>query len=262
MHYYVYDTFLNDKKYERTLDKIKTRLLDLDIQGRHEKLTLLKSLDELIIDEVKRGTSTVIVVGNDRIFQKVIDVVTRSNVILGIIPVGPDNNIAESFGITDVESACDIIAARQIIDFDLAQVNNIYCFSDVKLTKSLSRLSIVKDSYTIIPKPECVEVSVSNFYFPRGEIDFNKKMKRYNAHDQRLELIIKKEKRKKGWFNRKQEKSLVDTIVQGDQFEIKSFEYLPVIIDDYKVVKTPLKISVAKEKVKIIVGKNRLINIK
>ena len=42
MYYYVYDTYLSDKKYEKILDKVKTRLLDLEIQGKHERLTLLK----------------------------------------------------------------------------------------------------------------------------------------------------------------------------------------------------------------------------
>ncbi|MBT4722670.1 hypothetical protein HOB30_02845, partial [Candidatus Falkowbacteria bacterium] len=250
-----------DKKYERVLDRIKTRLLDLEIQGKHEKLTLLKSLDELINDEVKRGTSTVILVGNDKTFQKVVDVATKNKVTLGIIPVGPDNNIAESFGISDVETACDIIAARKIISFDLGKVNDFYFFSDVKLVKNLSRLNIVKDSYKILPKPECVEVSVSNFYFPRGEEPYNSKMNKYSAQDNKIELLIRTEKKKKNWFKKKQEKTLIDTIISSDYFEINSFEYLPATIDDYKVIKTPLKLSIAKEKLKVIAGKNRLSHI-
>jgi len=96
MYYYIYDNYLTDKKYEKELDKIKTRLLDLEIQGKHEKLTLLKSIDELVKDEIKRGATTVVAVGNDKTFLKLVDVIAQSGVTLGLIPVGKeDNNLAK-----------------------------------------------------------------------------------------------------------------------------------------------------------------------
>ena len=125
MYFYLYDTFLNDIKYEKVLDQIKARLLDLDIKGKHERLTLLKNLDSLITDEVKRGATTVVVVGNDKTFLKAIDPVAKNNVTLGIIPIGEDNLIAEMLGIPTGDEACEILAARKIANFNLGQVNNL-----------------------------------------------------------------------------------------------------------------------------------------
>ena len=92
MYFYIYDTYLADRKYEKVLDRIKTRLLDLDIQGKHEKLTLLKNIDELVEDEVRRGANTIIVVGNDKTFLKVVDAAVKNKVLLGLIPVGEGND--------------------------------------------------------------------------------------------------------------------------------------------------------------------------
>jgi diacylglycerol kinase family enzyme len=261
MHYYLYDTFLSDKKYEKVIDKIKTRLLDLEIQGKHEKLTLLKSLDELVDDAVTRGATSIIVLGNDKIFQKVVNKAAHSGVPIGIIPIGPNNHIAASFGIANEEQACDILAARKIVNFDLGKIQDFYFFTNVKFDKNLSRLTIKKDSYQISSGPNVSEVLVYNFYVPKKNPEFDKKMKKYSAQDNRIEIVFNKSQNKKGWFSGKKKNQKIDTIIQSTKFDIKSFEYLPAVIDDYKVLKTPMTVELAKDKLKVIVGKNRLKNI-
>ncbi len=262
MYYYIYDTFLADKKFEKIIDKIKTRLLDLEIQGKHEKLTLLKSVDELISDEVKRGINTVVVLGNDRTFLKVVNVIAKHNITLGLIPVGPDNNLAKSLGLPMEEDACEIIAARKIVKFDLGQVGEQYFFSNLKIDKNLDRLSVEKDNYKIVPKAECSSIMVSNFYFPATKETFEKKMKNYSAQDQKLELVINIKGAKKKWFNKNEPQSKIDTIIQGKDFKIKSFEYLPLVLDNYKIIKTPVTVGVKAGALQVIVGKTRLKNIK
>ena len=155
MYYYIYDTFLADKKYEKTIDRVKTRLLDLEIQGKHERLTLLKSIDELISDEIKRGNTTIIVVGNDKTFLKVVDIIAKNNATLGLIPIGPDNKIAEYLGLGLEDSACEVIAARTVVKFDLGKIENQYFFSRMQISKNLERLTIEKDSYKMTPNHNC-----------------------------------------------------------------------------------------------------------
>jgi hypothetical protein len=262
MHYYLYDTFLGDKKYEKVIDRIKTRLLDLEIQGKHEKLSLLKSIDELISDEVKRGANSIIVVGNEKIFLKVVDAAAKNNVSLGMIPVGENNHLAECLGLPMEEAACDVIAARKIVSFDLGKVNNQYFFSNLKITKNLDRLSIQKDNYKIVPRADCESVEVVNFYLPPIAGDFERKMKKCTAQDQLLELVIRRKGQKRRWFGGGGGKPQIDSLIQGNEFEIKSFEYLPALMDDYRVIKTPIKVEVEHAKLKVIVGKNRLKTIK
>lgn len=262
MYYYIYDSFLNDKKYEKVIDRIKTCLLELDIQGRHEKLTLLKSIGELIEDEIKRGTNTIVVLGNDKIFLKVIDTVANNNVTLGLIPFGKENNkLAEYLGIPIGEGACDVLAARKVVKFDLGKANNTHFFSSLRISKNLDRLNIEKDNYKIVPQAGCQEMDVYNFYLPiEGEKE-ERKMQRFSAQDGKVELAIRVRGAKRGWFSKKGKNSRIDSIIQGETFEIKSFEYLPVLLDNYKVLKTPVTVKVAEKKLNVIVGKNRLKNI-
>lgn len=261
MHYYLYDTFLADKKYEKVIDRIKTRLLDLEIQGKHERLSLLKSIDELIVDEVKRGATSIIVVGNDKMFLKVVDAAAKNNVSLGLIPVGENNFLAECLGLPLDEAACDVIAARKIVNFDLGKIKNQYFFSNVKIIKNLDRLNIQKDNFKIVPRADCESVEVVNFYLPSENDDYERKMRKSSAQDERLELVIKRKGRKRRWFGRS-DKPQIDSLIQGSEFEIKSFEYLPALMDDFRVIKTPIKVEIEPAKLKVIVGKNRLKTIK
>ena len=258
MYYYVYDTFFSDKKYEKVLDKIKVTLLDLDIQGKHERLTLLKSIDELIKDEVKRGINTIVILGNDKTLLRVIDTVGRHNITLGMIPIGPDNSIAECLGIPTEEAACEIIAARKIVQLDLGKANDQYFLSSLKVDKNINRVSIHKDNYRIVPQPNCVEFDIYNLYYPEGVENYEKQMKKFSPQDDKLELVIRKNETKKTWFKKKTGINPIDSIIQSKLFKIKSFEYLPVVLDGYKVIKTPVIVELAPCKLKMIVGKDRL----
>ncbi len=262
MYYYLYDSFLNDRKYEKVLDKIKTGLLDLDIQGKHERLSLLKNIEALVNDEAKRGTKTVIVVGNDKTFLKAVDVATKNGLTLGIIPIGPDNQIAENLGIPQEEKACDVIAARIISEFDLGQVGEHYFFTNLKIHKNIDRLTINHQGYRVMTRPGCSQVAVYNSNFAESNVD--ELMNKVSAQDGRLDLVFKSDIIPEGWkkYFTKNRDSMVDSVIQGVNFEIKSFEYLPIMIDEYKVVKTPVAVKLANKKLKVIVGKSKNINIK
>ncbi|MBT5338422.1 hypothetical protein HN858_05125 [Candidatus Falkowbacteria bacterium] len=261
MYYYIYDTFLGDKKYEKTIDRIKTRLLDLEIQGKHERLTLLKSVDELINDEAKRGVKTVVVLGNDKTFLKVVNIIAKNKITLGLIPVGPGNNIAKCLGLPMEDAACEVIAARTIVKFDLGKVGEQYFFANLKINKNLDRLSVEKDNYKIVPQADCAEIEVNNFYFPNEKRKTESKMKKFSAQDNKVELVIRSKVNKRAWFSQKQPQPKIDTIIQGTDFKIKSFEYLPVTLDNYKIIKTPVVVEIEPKIFQVIVGKGRQKNI-
>ncbi|OGF30953.1 hypothetical protein A2533_01475 [Candidatus Falkowbacteria bacterium RIFOXYD2_FULL_35_9] len=259
MYYYLYDSFLNDKKYEKVLDRIKTQLLDLDIQGKHERMSLLKNIDSSIDSEINKGIKTIIVVGNDKTFLKAVDVVARAGATLGIIPIGPDNLIAGNMGIPEAEMACEVIAARRIVKFDLGSVNNMYFFSNIKITKSIDRISISHQGYKVIPKAVCSEVAVINCPYSVKGLK-TKFINKVNPMDGQLDLVIRSKLEVKGlkkYFVKSNEQK-VDSIIQGKMFEIKSFEYLPLMVDDYKVIKTPVTVKMSEKKINVIIGKTRI----
>jgi diacylglycerol kinase family enzyme len=258
MHYYVYDTFLADKKYEKALDKIKAKLLDLEIQGRHEKLTLLKSIDELVSDEVRKGTNTVVVLGNDRSLLKVVNVAAKSNITLGMIPFGEGCEMARALGLPDGGDACEILAARKVVKFDLGKIRDQYFLTTAVINKNLTRLSIGKSGYRIIPRAECSEVEICNFYFPKKDEIPDDAYAKSSINDKKLELMFKVPIKSDGWLRTKILGQKIDSMFQGDVFDIKSFEYLPIVLDGYKIIKTPVNVEIAPGKLSLIVGKDRI----
>src|SRR3989339_705292 len=114
MYLYIYDSFLNHKKYTDLLTKIEKRITDLGIKGKVAKLSVLKNMKELILDGVREGVQTVVVIGNSQSFTKVINIVANLDVTLALIPVENDSNIAKVLGIAPGVLACDVLASRII----------------------------------------------------------------------------------------------------------------------------------------------------
>jgi diacylglycerol kinase family enzyme len=258
MYYYLYDTYVNDSKYEKVLDRIKTRLLDLDIQGKHERMSLLKNVESMIGDEVRHGAQTIIVIGNDKTFLKAVDTVARNNATIGIIPLGPGNQIAAALGIPDDERACDILAARKLTQFDLGQANSLYFFSRLTMTKNIDRLAISHQGYRVMPQHDCSEVSLYNFAIPETPA-VDKQLGKIDPQDGMLDLVFRSQEKEKRGFSlfRRESPIVIDSIIQGKLFEVKSFEYLPLMLDGYKVMKTPVSVRLADKKLKVIVGKTK-----
>ena len=124
MNIFIYDSFLNQKKYDRLLARVETRITDLGLNGKISRLSPTRNVSETITNELKRGAKTIIAVGNNKTINQIINSLAGSQAPLGIIPIGEDNNdIAKSLGIESIEAACDILSARLLVKIDLGLAN-------------------------------------------------------------------------------------------------------------------------------------------
>lgn len=251
MYLYLYDSFLNNKKYSNTLARIETRLTDLGIGGKITRLSLLRNINELIADELKNGIKTVVVVGNDKTLNEVINIAAKYDVVLGLIPVGPDNLIAQHLGIPSGEVACNIIASRIIKKIDLGKINNGYFLSGIKV--SGSQVSIeCEQQFTITPQTQIAEIAVCNFkpaFATDGPNNY------FNPQDGVLEIFIRPVV---SGLNRFFKTSKIkQSIIPFKKLAIDSKQSASIITEGQKVLKTPIKIEIAPKKLKIIVGKKR-----
>ena len=123
MYYYLYDDFIQAKRHEKELARIETRLTDLGIAGKISRLALFRDPKELVRDEVVRGVSTIVAVGNDATVGKVLDAITSENVVFGMIPMGSPNQLANLLGVPEGEAACDVLSARIVEAIDVGVVN-------------------------------------------------------------------------------------------------------------------------------------------
>ncbi len=257
MHVYIYDSYLSEKKYESTLAKIETRSTDLGLNGKIIRLGVMNSVYNAIGDEIRKGAKTIILVGNIRLLNQGINAManyfrlnqTSNDIPLGFIPIGKEGNaIANSLGISFDEGACDVISARRIETIDLGLANQEYFITSARITTEKTSVEIDTNySIEITKKGEISVVNMAvDLALPK---EINPKI-----NDNILELIIKT----KNGINFLSSTGMVDNSV----FSFKKLKIFNpengVILDDFITIATPVEIKIAHEKIKLIVGKNRL----
>jgi diacylglycerol kinase family enzyme len=267
MHVYIYDSFLNHKKYDGVLARIETRLTDLGLNGKIARMGAMKNIQSAVENELKRGAKTIIAVGDDQTVNQVIGAMAKFNqtgslslgekntirqsVPLGIIPIGKDNHfIAESLGVSREEEACDILSGRRIEKLDLGQANDSFFLSSASITNGGTVIEMDK-TYSIEILDEG-EVNVVNLATSRKPKPANVK---FNPQDGTLELFIRTEK-KRG-FLKFAGAETGESIFSLKKLTIHNNKNRPLILDGSLEVPTPARINAIKQKLNVIVGKNR-----
>lgn len=247
MYLYIYDSFLNDKKYSGLLTKIEQRLTDLGIKGKTAKLSVLKNMRELITDAVKEGIKTIVAVGDGQTFAKVINIVADLDVTLGLIPT-ENNSIAKVLGVPPKVAACDILASRIIKKIDLGKINNHYFFNSAEIVDG--DVSIDFTGFSVQPITAKSRITLHNFTDPDLSPDSN-------PADGFLEVVITPYK--PSLIGKKR---ITGTVLPFDKIRISSNEedQVSILTDEQIIMKTPAKIMVAPGQLKIIVGSERNFN--
>ena len=248
MYLYLYDSFLNNKKYGNLIAKIETRLTDLGVGGKIFRLSPLRNTTELLNDEVKNGVKTVVVVGNDKSFTEIINVAAKLDVTLGIIPVGSGNSIAKMLGVNSPDEACNIIAARIIEKMDLGKANGVYFLSSISVTPGQVTIEC-ENKFRLTPQAQD-QVSICNLKPAYAQASNEG---HFNPRDGMLEVLVQSTNR--GLFRNRATRQ---SVIPFKEIAIRSRQPLPVITDGKKVLKTPVQVQIIPKKLKVIVGKNRM----
>lgn len=259
MYLYLYDNFLNDNKFNKTLARIETRLTDLGIGGKISRLSPLKDLQELIKDEIRSGVKTIVVVGNDKTVIEIVNEIADYHLTLGIIPIGPKNFIAQTLGIVSVEAACNILSARKTETLDLGKVNGSYFLANLTILpqRNLPATQLkfeLENRYYVVPEAKNFQVSICNLQplFAAGSGTHV-----FNPQDGFLEIFIQPQFKNFSLFSLFKNQPKKDSIIPFKKIVILARQAINVIIDNFKVLKTPLEVSVVPQKLRVIVGKER-----
>ena len=249
---YIYDIFLNNKKYTNVLNRIENRLADLEIKGKICRLNVLKNMQEVIEDGIKQGVKTVVAVGDDETFSKIVNIIAEMDVTLGIIPINNKSKVAEILGVPEGEKACDVLAQRLVKKIDLGKINHQYFIDSATISDSEAILDF--DKFKISPVSKKSIISICNL----GFLSTNQSVYKQRISiptDGLLEAVIAPVKEK--LFSKP--KADKQSIFPFKKIMIGSkSEPVTVTIDQQAVFKTPVKVSIAPKKLKIIVGSKRL----
>ncbi|HBV33483.1 TPA: hypothetical protein DIC39_02230 [Patescibacteria group bacterium] len=253
-YFYLYDTFTSERAHAGTLVRIENALTDLGIQGRVGRLTILKSAKDLIDSAIKDGADTVVAVGNDITISKAAAALAgkKPDVALGIIPVGDkEQSVARLLGIPIGVLACHVLSSRIIEAIDLGRVNNQYFIRSVAVSGTPE--VECDDRFSLaFNRPHQIKICNLDLWELNGETKMS------NPKNQLLETVLTPLPHK-GFlgFGKKPE--------PGSQLVMESCRItspgnsLPVVVDGERVLKTPVTIKVANARLKVIVGKKRLI---
>ncbi len=164
MYCYVYDEALQDRRFERELAQIETRLTDLGIAGKIARLALFRDANELIRDEIRGGVTTVVAVGNDMTLRRVLDAVGDRKTVVALLPVGSQGAMTELLGMPSGVAACDVLSARIIQELDVGEVNGKRFLQSVHIEER-GDFIVDHDTYTMTPERKA-SVEVRNFAAP------------------------------------------------------------------------------------------------
>jgi diacylglycerol kinase family enzyme len=244
MYSYIYDSFLSEKKYITALNQVEARITELGLSGKICRLAPLRSLRDIVMQELRSNPKMIIAAGNDWIVSQVAAMIMETNVPMGIIPIGENNQIAAGLGI-DTANAADVLGQRRMISVDLGLVNR-YMF--IRQAKFYSNHAIIRvdNKYNIEVRKAWIEIV--NFLSPEEQWPSTDKP---NPEDNRLYLVIREQA---GGFLRKKEEQLTSIPFEYISIESKEKE---ITLDDSSTVSSPKEVSVLKNKLQVVVGKNR-----
>ncbi len=250
-YYYLYDSYLQDRSYAASLIKLETTLTDLGIQGKVGRLTLLKSVKDLIESAVRDGADTVVAVGNDITLSQVAQaVVKHPKVTIGFIPLGNQHQtIAPLLGIPAGLLACHVLSGRLVEEMSMGKVNNQYWLQSITV-EGMPHLECERSFEIDLDKPHAVRIC----NLGPGEHD-NSQIS--IKHGQLVAWLTPAKTPGFSLFRGQPDKS---SAVPVKELKLSSpDEELPITVDNYRTLKTPATITLAPQKIRIIVGKKRLI---
>jgi len=244
MNLYIYDSYLN--KYGKTLNNVEIQIHKLNLNGRIVHAESIKNLDQIIKDEINNGIRTIVAVGNNGTINKTLGSIVRSaeagtlaNIALGIIPIGPNNSIAETCGIKNEKMAGEILLARRVEKVNVAQANNYYFLSEAYIKAKGTKLNIKSFS---IDSVENGEIRIINLLSSRSAQNIKS-----NPQDGLLDLYIYNNPKKQSFF------SINELSLENPTQRL--------LLDNAIEIDTPVKVSIINDKINLIVGKDRLFSI-
>lgn len=255
MHFYFYDKFTAEKEYEPELTKIETRLIELGINGRVEKLSIFKNARELVEDGIKKGAHTVVAVGDDATFASLVNIVAPYDVALGFIPVVEGSRFAEVLGMPVGEEACTTLSRRLHTTVDVGKVHDYYFLGSLELP-SHRQLSIRCDGmYSVKTTAEMNRVRIMNL----GDILGEEQPRLTNAVDGWLELVVSPGI-ETGVFRKKRQRKGNESVFPVKKVEVKAgSETLALNADGVTTINTPCTVEAVPDALKLIVGRDRKI---
>jgi diacylglycerol kinase family enzyme len=251
MYVYLYDNFLRRKKYEQTVKAMETRLTDFGIAGKIIRLQNFSDSRAIIEEEIKRGATSIVIVGNDETFGHVLSRAATCEILFGFLPIGDGNTIAGVLGIPLGTGACDVLSRRRKVRLDVGWFNNRYFVSRLHIPPSC--ITVEYDEKFQVTAKDRMELVVCNLQ-PFEWESFGKSRSTIHPQDGKLEAFLRPVTRQ-GWFRRPifEEPS----VFPFEEMIVSARSPFVVEADGKESKETKIKIKLARKRIEMVVGKER-----
>ncbi|MDP3741326.1 MAG: diacylglycerol kinase family protein [bacterium] len=285
MYFYIFDPGRDReiKYFERIQGRLSNLLSENRIEGETYRVTSIRTIELLIDQAMGAEAKTIIVVGSDGSLNRAINALVKkdSDITVGYIPLDPENSLGKILGIsTDIEEAVKTLAGRLIANLDLGKVGEHYFLSHVDLGNN----SFVEtdsgflglSGYLAFRKydPFKIELAMQDLYTATSEVmaaqiincrnNEGCKQKLGDPTDKLLDILILPKLSSTQVFRYRRELATGcldnvpgSTVMHAKKVDILGPRKLPISVEGQVYTKAPATVTVAKEKIKMIVGKSR-----
>lgn len=233
------------------MSAIETRLTDFGIAGKIIRLQHLTNAGGVIEEEIRRGASTIVIVGNDKTFGSVLSRAAICDLPFGFLPIGGENSIAEVLGIPTGEQACDVLSRRRKVKLDVGWFNNRYFVSRLHIPPS-DIIVEYDEQFRVSSRNRKIELVVCNLQ-PYIWKHNGRRNIVVHPQDGKLEAFLRPVI---GKFILK-EKYEEPSIFPFEEMVVSSRKPFSVEADGKISKETKITIKLSKKKIEMIVGRER-----
>ncbi len=287
MYHYIYDAFISERPFRRQLSAIEQKLTELGIVGERERVTPIRTVEELMKLGLNRRSKTIVIFGNDYTFTKALNSglaagMNPDEVVLAVIPFGEPNRIAALLGLRGEAASVQELAARKTATIDIGRVNKRFFITTVEVgfeAEHKTRKEQVQEKLSLFTaqhrikkyKPQEVKVLIDDQFLITSPL-FNLSVVNLADRPQRRLLASPQDQKlrvtavpyteelmgKPGLVARRQYEKLPNaSFFLARNVKIAGSKTVKIATDGVLYDMLPLEIEVIPQAVKVIVGKGR-----
>jgi diacylglycerol kinase family enzyme len=243
-------------------NKIVATLEDLQIIGEIAKANPIQKPDDLCKMGLKKGYTTIVVIGSDTMINNLSAIIAKHGATLGIIPIDQKSSFYGLIGASNWEEAAAALPKRRVETFDLGRAAaDRFFLTYVKAVsannKKISQVIIQFNDYKIEVPAKFITITngaldtnnpqIIKNSFSDGIIDIYISTQIESGNNSFLSSIFKKD-----------ENPFYSSLFHSKKIKIYGKEeILDIVAPDGKILtKTPAEISIVPNIVKIIIKKS------
>ncbi|MBI2448185.1 hypothetical protein HYV44_01320 [Candidatus Microgenomates bacterium] len=263
MNLYLFNPEARRGRAKKLEPKIKQYLIDLGATGEFINLAKKGDAGKAIKEAKKKGTDTLVAIGGDGLLYQIIQEIAHEKINLGVIPIGHSNLLAHFLGIDSWQTGCESLVKGYVAKISLGVVGGRYFTSSVEIE---SRERNKKKMLGLIPIPSAIQYLPATVIInsENGKLKLQSNIASISVissslikkvsgkeddgnEDEELSIFIKS----KPLHSKKRAKEEL-TVLRGNSLEIKSESVFYIKADGEPAGKTPIKISIDKQCLRVI----------